>query len=166
MYLLLFGRLDKMFIYVLVASLSVIIDQVIKWWTVQNIELYETAFKNPVLSLTYIRNNGAAWSILEGQMWFFILITIVALIILPYLLYKNRNESKWMTIGLSLIIGGTLGNFIDRIRLSYVVDMFQVEFFNFPIFNFADVSLVVGVFCIFIYILFFEGKENQGGNLK
>lgn len=154
------GRLEKMFIYVLIASLSVIIDQLIKWWTVQNIELYETVFKNPILSLTYIRNNGAAWSIMEGQMWFFIVITLVALTVLPYLLYKYRNESKWMTIGLSLVIGGTIGNFIDRIRLNYVVDMFQVEFFNFPIFNFADVSLVIGVCCIFIYILFFEGKEN------
>ena len=85
-----------MFIYVLIASLSVIIDQLIKWWTVQNIELYETVFQNPILSLTYIRNNGAAWSIMEGQMWFFIVITLVALTVLPYLLYKYRNESKWM----------------------------------------------------------------------
>ena len=85
---------------------------------------------------------------------------MVALIILPYLLYKYRSESKWMTIGLSLIIGGTIGNFIDRMRLGYVVDMFQVEFFNFPIFNVADVSLVLGVICVFIYILFFEEKKN------
>lgn len=149
-----------MLLYILIALGSVVIDQLIKWWTVQNIELYDTVFKNPIISLTHIRNNGAAWSILEGQMWFFIIITIVALIALPYLLYKYRYESKWMTIGLSLVIGGTVGNFIDRIRLSYVVDMFQVEFFNFPIFNFADVSLVIGVVCIFVYILFFESKEK------
>lgn len=157
---MLYGRLERMFIYVLIASLSVVIDQIIKWWTVQNIELYETVFHNPFLSLTYIRNEGAAWSILEGKMWFLVMITLVALIVLPYLLYKYRDESKWMTIGLSLVIGGTIGNFIDRIRLNYVVDMFQVEFFDFPIFNFADVSLVVGVCCIFIYIIFFDEKKN------
>ncbi|MBO0476248.1 signal peptidase II [Vagococcus sp. DIV0080] len=151
-----------MFLYVFIAGLSVVIDQLIKWWTVQNVELYETVFNNPILSLTHIRNSGAAWSILEGRMWFFVVITLVALTILPYMLYKHRNESKWLTIGLSLIIGGTIGNFIDRVRLNYVVDMFQVELFNFPIFNFADVSLVVGVACIFIYILFFENKKELG----
>ncbi|MEG0284665.1 MULTISPECIES: signal peptidase II [Vagococcus] len=146
--------------YVVIVGISVLADQLVKWWTVQNIELYETIFNNPILSLTYIKNEGAAWSILEGKMGFFFIITMVALIILPYLLYKYRSESKWMTIGLSLIIGGTIGNFIDRMRLGYVVDMFQVEFFNFPIFNVADVSLVLGVICVFIYILFFEEKKN------
>lgn len=148
-------------LYIIVAFVSVLADQIIKWWTVSHIELYETTFNNPVLSLTHIRNNGAAWSILEGKMWFFIIVTLIALTILPYILYKNRDQTKWLTIGLSLIIGGTIGNFIDRVRLGYVVDMFQVEFFNFPIFNFADVSLVIGVVCIFIYILFFEDKKKE-----
>ncbi len=150
-----------MILYVIIIFLSVLADQVLKWWTVNNIGIFETVFTNPILSLTHIRNNGAAWSILEGKMWFFIIVTLIALTILPYLLYKNRNQTKWLTVGLSLIIGGTIGNFIDRIRLGYVVDMFQVEFFNFPIFNFADVSLVIGVLCIFIYILFFEDKIEK-----
>ncbi|MEG0254622.1 MAG: signal peptidase II [Vagococcus sp.] len=150
-----------MILYGVLVFTSVLIDQVIKGWTVSNIELYETVFSNPVLSLTHIRNSGAAWSILEGKMWFFTVVTLIALIILPYLLFKYRNETKWLTIGLSLIIGGTIGNFIDRVRLGYVVDMFQVEFFHFPIFNFADVSLVVGVMCIFVYVLFFDEKERR-----
>lgn len=150
-----------MVLYGVIIFLSVLIDQLVKWWTVSNIDLYETILKNPILSLTHIRNNGAAWSILEGKMWFFVIITIIALLILPYLLYKYRMETKWLTVGLSLIIGGTIGNFIDRVRLGYVVDMFQVEFFHFPIFNFADVSLVIGVMCIFVYVLFFDEK-NKG----
>lgn len=148
-----------MALYVSIIGISILLDQLVKWWTVQTIDLHETIFSNPILSLTHIRNEGAAWSILEGKMWFFFVITMIALIILPYLLYKKRFESKWVTVGLSLIIGGTVGNFIDRMRLGYVVDMFQVEFFNFPIFNVADVSLVMGVVCIFIYILFFEEKN-------
>lgn len=150
-----------MILYVIIAFLSVLVDQIIKWWTVNNIDLYETVYTNPILSLTNIRNNGAAWSILEGKMWFFIVVTLIALTILPYVLYKNREKTKWLTVGLSLIIGGTIGNFVDRIRFGYVVDMFQVEFFNFPIFNFADVSLVIGVLCIFVYILFFEDKKKE-----
>ena len=57
--------------YVVIVGISVLADQLVKWWTVQNIELYETIFNNPILSLTYIKNEGAAWSILEGKMGFF-----------------------------------------------------------------------------------------------
>ncbi|AQP53126.1 signal peptidase II [Vagococcus penaei] len=150
-----------MLVYVLVILGTILVDQIVKWWTVANIPLFETIGHNPVMSLTYIQNRGGAWSILEGRMWVLVLITLVALIIFPTLLYKNRHSSKWLTIGLSLIIGGTLGNFIDRLRIGYVVDMFQVEFINFPIFNVADIALNIGVICMFVYILFIEGKEDK-----
>ncbi|MGO3731962.1 MAG: signal peptidase II [Vagococcus sp.] len=150
-----------MVFYGLLIGLLVLLDQVIKIWVVNHIVLYETIGHNSMISLTYIRNNGAAWSILEGKMWFFIVVTLVALLVFPYMLYKNKSKSKWLTVGLACVIGGTIGNFIDRMRLNYVVDMFQLEFIDFPIFNFADVALTVGVICIFIYILFFEGKETE-----
>ncbi|MGY3765924.1 signal peptidase II [Vagococcus vulneris] len=149
-----------MLIYGLVIITAIIVDQLVKWWTVANIPMYETFGHNPILSLTYIQNRGGAWSIFDGHMWVLVLITIVALVVFPTILYKNRHESKWLTIGLSLIIGGALGNFIDRIRLGYVVDMFQTEFIHFPIFNVADVALNIGVICMFVYILFIEGKKN------
>lgn len=150
-----------MIIYGLIALVTVILDQLLKIWTVTNIPLGETLGHNPFMTLTFIKNEGAAWSILEGQLWFFVMITFVALTVFPYLLYKNRHKSKWLTIGLSFIIGGTIGNFIDRVRLNYVIDMFQVEFISFPIFNIADIGLCIGVGCLFIYLLFIEGKENR-----
>ena len=79
-----------------------------------------------------------------------------------FILIKYRYESKWLTIGLSLIIGGALGNFIDRLRLNYVVDMFQTNFMNFPIFNIADVALTIGVICVFIYIMLDDALEMVG----
>ena len=145
-----------MILYLVITFLVVGLDQLVKWWTVNNIELGETIWSNPILSLTNIRNEGAAWSILEGKMWFFYIVTLLTCGIVGYLLFKNRHESKWLTIGLSLILGGALGNFIDRLHLKYVVDMFQVEFFNFPIFNVADVGLTIGVVCVFIYIILDE----------
>lgn len=145
-----------MLLYIGIIFGAVVVDQLVKFLVVQNIPLYETVFYNPVLSLTQIHNKGGAWSILEGKMWFFILISLLALGMFSYMLYSNRNKSKWFTIGLSLIIGGTLGNFIDRLTQGYVVDMFQTEFMSFPIFNVADVCLVIGVICVFVYILFFD----------
>lgn len=148
-----------MFIYFILAGIIVGIDQLVKYWTVQTISLGETLFQNPILSLTQLHNEGAAWSILEGHMWFFYIVTIICCLVISYLLYRNRKESKWLTIGLTLVLGGAIGNFIDRVALGYVIDMFQVEFFNFPIFNIADTALSIGVVCIFIYILFDDKKE-------
>ncbi|MFC0233031.1 signal peptidase II [Vagococcus entomophilus] len=148
--------------YLVISLIIVILDQASKFWVVKNLDLGEQIFnQNGLISITHIRNNGAAWSILEGQMWFFTVITIVAVVVVLYLLYRNINQSKWLTVGLSLILGGALGNFIDRIRLGYVVDMIQIDFFRFPIFNLADTALSLGVVCILIYVLLDEKKNKQ-----
>lgn len=149
-------------VYFLISLVLIGIDQWIKYWTVANISLHETMeFIPSVLSLTYIRNTGAAWSILEGRMGFFFVVTMIAVVVVTYLLIKHRTEHWLFTVGLSFVLAGALGNFIDRMRLGYVVDMFQTEFMNFPIFNVADVSLFIGVAFIFIYTLF---EEKLKGN--
>lgn len=153
-----------LFIYLLLSLIIVGLDQLVKYWVVNNIAMGETQGLIPhILSLTHIRNTGAAWSILEGQMWFFYIITVVAIVAAIYFLRKNLSGSKWMTIGISLVLAGAVGNFIDRIRLGYVVDMFQTDFMNFPIFNVADSALVIGVILIFIDILLEDRKEKRHG---
>ncbi len=148
--------------YFLLSALIVGLDQWLKFWIVANLELGEVQNLIPnILSLTYIQNTGAAWSILEGQMVFFTIITTIAVIVVTYLLIRYRQENKFLTIGLALVLAGAIGNFIDRVRLNYVVDMFQTDFMNFPIFNVADMSLVIGVGLIFIYTLF---DEQMKGN--
>lgn len=94
-------------------------------------------------------------------MMFFYIMTVVVVAVLLYMLVKNIKNSKWLTIGLSLILAGALGNFIDRLRLGYVVDMFKTEFIDFPIFNVADMALVIGVACVFIYLILDERKEKK-----
>lgn len=140
--------------------LGIIIDQIVKTAIVDHLELSQhKVIINGVISLTHLRNNGAAWSLLEGQQWFFTVVTVFVLIIATWVLIKNINKN-WYAFSLSLIISGALGNFIDRIRQGYVVDMFQLDFINFPIFNVADILLSVGFVILFISIL----TEKDGVN--
>ena len=147
-------------VYFLISALLVGLDQWSKYLTVQNISLGETKeFIPGFLSLTHLRNTGAAWSLLEGKMIFFYVITVIVSVVIIYLLIKN-----WYSVGLSFVLAGAIGNFIDRVRLGYVVDMLQTDFMNFPIFNVADSTLVVGVICIFIYLILDEKAAKEGKN--
>ena len=155
-------------IYFFISVILIGIDQWVKYWTVTNLALGESQdFIPSVLSLTYIQNRGAAWSILEGQMIFFFIITVIAVTVITYLLIKYRNEHWLFLLGLSFDLAGAIGNFIDRMRLGYVIDMFQTEFITFPIFNVADATLFIGVVGIFIYTIFEEklkGKQHGKAN--
>ena len=149
----------KWFSYI-VGLLLLVIDQLVKSAVSNQIALGTVkSFIPGVLSLTNLRNDGAAWSILSGNQIFFYLITVVALVVLIYLLVTQRQHLLYQW-GLILMITGTLGNFIDRIRLKYVVDMFQIDFFNFPIFNIADMCLTFGVIILFIAIIRDERIEG------
>ena len=152
-------------VYFLISALLVGLDQWRKYLTVQNISLGETKeFIPGFLSLTHLRNTGAAWSLLEGKMIFFYVITVIVSVVIIYLLIKNYKKSIWYSVGLSFVLAGAIGNFIDRVRLGYVVDMLQTDFMNFPIFNVADSTLVVGVICIFIYLILDEKAAKEGKN--
>ncbi|EGO9129797.1 signal peptidase II [Enterococcus faecalis] len=152
-------------VYFLISALLVGLDQWSKYLTVQNISLGETKeFIPGFLSLTHLRNTGAAWSLLEGKMIFFYVITVIVSVVIIYLLIKNYKKSVWYSVGLSFVLAGAIGNFIDRVRLGYVVDMLQTDFMNFPIFNVADSTLVVGVICIFIYLILEEKAAKEGKN--
>ena len=152
-------------VYFLISALLVGLDQWSKYLTVQNISLGETKeFIPGFLSLTHLRNTGAAWSLLEGKMIFFYVITVIVSGVIIYLLIKNYKKSIWYSVGLSFVLAGAIGNFIDRVRLGYVVDMLQTDFMNFPIFNVADSTLVVGVICIFIYLILDEKAAKEGKN--
>lgn len=152
-------------VYFLISALLVGLDQWSKYLTVQNISLGETKeFIPGFLSLTHLRNTGAAWSLLEGKMIFFYVITVIVSVVIIYLLIKTYKKSIWYSVGLSFVLAGAIGNFIDRVRLGYVVDMLQTDFMNFPIFNVADSTLVVGVICIFIYLILDEKAAKEGKN--
>ena len=140
-------------LYFLLMVLVVLLDQALKFFIVTNISL-NTSFSlvNGLLSLAYVRNYGAAWSMLIGQRLFFTVISVGALGFFAYY-FKKKYPAKLYSFAFALLIGGTLGNFLDRLRLGYVVDMFQLDFINFPIFNIADTALTIGVILLMLALL-------------
>ncbi|NMA74121.1 MAG: signal peptidase II [Bacteroidales bacterium] len=146
-----------MFLYLILTIILVTIDQITKYLTVQNLVLFEVKEIIPkFLSFTYIQNSGAAWSLLEGKMWFFYIITLIVVAFLLYYLYTEGRKDKILGVILSIILAGTLGNFIDRVLFQYVVDMIKLEFINFPIFNVADMLLTIGVAVLLFYTIYEE----------
>jgi len=137
------------------------LDQVVKAYVVQNITLGEIKSWIPnLVSLTYLQNRGAAFSILQDQQLLFAVINLVVVVGAIWYLHKHMEDSFWMVLGLKLIIAGGLGNFIDRVSQGFVVDMFHLDFINFAIFNVADSYLTVGVIVLLIAML----KEEMNGN--
>lgn len=139
----------------------IVLDQWVKAWTVANIALNEQrAFIPKLVNLYYLRNYGAAYSILQNQQGFFTIVTLLVLTVAIWYFIKHIRGSLWLLSSLSLVIAGGMGNFIDRIRLGYVVDMFHLDFIDFPVFNVADMCLTVGVVVLFIYSM----KEEKHGS--
>ncbi len=140
----------------LVSIFSVAIDQIIKLIITYFMSLNSSIIiiKN-FFSITYVMNNGAAWSILSGHSWFLILMAILALNLIYIFFIKDKVLNKFEIIVYGLLIGGVLGNLIDRIIYGKVVDYldFTIFNYNFPIFNFADIFICVSVFLLIIGII-------------
>ena len=144
-----------------IIAILIVLDQLVKSYVVQNIALGEVKTWIPnLVSLTYLQNRGAAFSILQDQQLLFAVITLVVVVGAIWYLHKHMEDSLWMVLGLTLIIAGGLGNFIDRISQGFVVDMFHLDFINFAIFNVADSYLTVGVIVLLLAML----KEEMNGN--
>lgn len=151
-----------MFLYLIITIILVTIDQITKYLTVQNLALFEVKEMIPnFLSLTYIQNSGAAWSVLEGKMWFFYIITLIVIVFLLYYLYTEGRQNKIFGVILSVILAGTIGNFIDRLLYQYVIDMIKLEFISFPIFNVADSLLTIGVAALLFYTIYEEKNPHS-----
>ncbi|NDR77650.1 signal peptidase II [Fructilactobacillus sanfranciscensis] len=136
-----------------ITIILLIFDQLIKFQTRVNIKLgQEIKIIPKILSFTYLQNTGAAWSFMEGNSIFFLLVAIFAILVFIYLLYKCRNE-YFISLGITLMLTGTVGNLIDRIKFGFVTDMIKIDFINFPIFNIADMCLTFGVIILLFSLL-------------
>lgn len=148
-------------ISLVIAAVSAVIDQLIKLYINSSFEFNEVRrFIPKVLSITHVRNSGAAWSIMEGRTWFLILLPLAVIAAALAYMYKNRNGSKLCLVSLALVLGGGIGNLIDRIRMHEVIDYLKLELFDFPIFNFADICVVIGAILFCVYMFFFDESEN------
>ncbi len=151
-----------------VAFVVVLADQLTKWAIIEWVALYERIPLNSFINLTHQRNTGAAFSFLADaggwQRWFFVTLASVVSIVIAIWLWRIRKERQAMlAAGLALVLGGAVGNLIDRILLGYVTDFIQVWFgdWAFPSFNVADAGISVGAALLIIDALFFSGREEK-----
>ncbi|MCM3726019.1 signal peptidase II [Neobacillus cucumis] len=150
--------------YYLIAIFVILLDQFTKWLIVNNMFLGESiTIIDRVLYITSHRNRGAAWGILQGQMWLFYVITIVVIVGIIFYLHKAARGKMLLGVSLALMLGGAIGNFIDRVLRKEVVDFIHTYIFsyNFPVFNIADSSLVIGVILLMIQMLLDERKSKE-----
>lgn len=144
---------------ILICAASVLIDQIIKYLVVAGIPLGGYAPLIPgVVHLTYVRNTGAAFSMLEGQRIFFLILTAAFLVLMVLCVIKKWLPRPYLWI-LAVITGGAVGNVIDRFLYGYVTDMFEVEFMNFAVFNFADICITCGAVVLAVYAIFFDRSD-------
>jgi signal peptidase II len=157
-------------IHYIIALFVILLDQFTKWLIVKKMELGESIeIIENVLYITSHRNRGAAWGILQGQMWFFYIITIVVIIGIIYYMHTHAKGKPLLRLSLAFMLGGAIGNFIDRVFRKEVVDFINTYIFtyDFPIFNIADSSLTIGVVLLFIDMIREERlakKEKAYGN--
>ncbi len=152
----------------IIFAVSIVLDQLTKKWAVGVLKDGSSIkIIGDFLRFTYAENRGAAFSILQDQRLFFIITTVVMLAVMAYIYFKTKNITKLSKLSIAMIAGGAIGNFLDRLRLGYVVDFIDVRFgsfYNFPIFNIADSFVVCGTILMIILILFnrFEKSETDG----
>lgn len=143
--------------------LLVAVDQVSKWLAFTYLRPNGSMpLIKGVFELEYLENNGSAFGFLQNQKILFIILTIVVLIVLGYLYTKipDIKSMNYLKISGVVLIAGALGNFIDRVAHTYVIDFFYFKLIDFPIFNVADIYVVVSVITLFLLVLFYY-KEEQ-----
>lgn len=162
----------RRFIAWLVVALVVIAaDQMTKWAIVEWVPLYGKVPLNSFINLTHQQNTGAAFSFLAGasgwQRWFFVVLATGVSGVITVWIWRIRTEGPLiLAAGLALVLGGAVGNLIDRIRFGYVTDFIQVWFgdWAFPSFNVADSAITVGAVLLIIDALFLSGKKSKTGS--
>lgn len=156
-------------IEIIVVLAVVTIDQITK------LTIYESVNENGkmniikgVLSFTAVQNTGASFGIFNDKT---VLLSIVSCVcsvgLIVFLIYTIKHRNLLLRISLIMIIGGAIGNLIDRVFLGYVRDFVYFELINFAVFNLADSALVIGTILLVIYVIFFYNeKDEKGNNIK
>ena len=147
--------------YIILLALCIGGDQLLKWWVTSHLEVGQSAaFLPGIVRLTRLHNTGAAWSSFSGKTGLLAVVTVVLMAAVVWLVVKKIIRYPLGLTAAMLVLGGGVGNMIDRICRGYVVDMFDLEFISYPIFNLADCFVVVGVILGAVYYLWFYEKYD------
>lgn len=150
---------------VLLALALLALDQGVKWYIAVTLPLGESRPLLPgIVELRTVHNYGAAWSSFSGMRWMLLAVTGAIVLAILFLLARRIVRHPLGVLGCCLIVSGGLGNILDRLRLGYVVDMFSLQFMEFPVFNVADICINIGCVLGLIYYLFlYETRDKKGG---
>ena len=150
--------------YLLAIAACIAADQAVKLYVVSHLALYESAPLLPgVVELLYIQNTGGGFSILAGHTWLLTILTAALMAGVAALMVKRVFPHPLAMWSMAAILGGGLGNLIDRVRLGYVVDMFNFQFMDYPVFNVADICVVSGCVLGLVYFQWFYEKYDKRG---
>ncbi len=140
----------------LIAAGIMLVDQVIKFVIINTLKPFgNVAVINGLFNLTYVENRGVAFGIFQDMRWVFVIVTSIMLFLMIFYMFRKRPKGKLFYICAGLIIGGGVGNLIDRLIHGYVVDYLALSFFP-PVCNFADYCITIGVILLVIHIIFFS----------
>lgn len=148
------------FVALIIGILIAVLDQIIKYFVSLYLQpIGSVSVIDNLFSLTYVENNGVAFGMFSDMRWLFVVLTGVIIAIIVAYMFKKRPKEKIFYISTALIIGGGIGNLIDRIFYGYVIDYLSLSFFP-PVCNFADYCITVGIVILMIYLLFFSDLFN------
>lgn len=147
-------------LWYIISIIVIIVDQTVKNIIRNSFELGESIkICGDFFSITYVRNHGAAFSIMSGERTALTLIPLIIVVIAVFYILKHQYEHFTMYCAGGLLIGGGLANLIDRVILGYVTDMFDFHFW--PVFNVADIAIVTGCAVLMFYILFYYDSKGE-----
>ena len=144
-------------IWLIISLLIAAADQLVKYLILSNAQIGETVFSlKPIVEITYVQNTGAAFSMLEGKVWILGIVSVLfcAAVIAYWIIKKPKHPLLCTSI--SMIFAGALGNAIDRLARGFVVDYIDVAFINFPVFNIADMAIVIGAGLFILYEILYD----------
>ena len=143
----------------------VALDQLSKLYIVERLAFGAQQKLIPgLVHLTHVRNDGMSFSLLSGARWFFVVVTLAVFVIAILAVKKKLITQPLGLFSLAAVLGGAMGNLIDRVRLGYVVDMIEVEFMDFAVFNVADIFVVCGGILLMIFGIFFWRDPKEAGH--
>lgn len=154
------------FIALAVGLLLAAADQVIKYFISVNLKpIGSVTLINNILDFTYVENRGVAFGMFSGMRWIFIVLTALLIFAIIIYMFIKKPKSKLFYVCVALIVGGGIGNLIDRIFYGYVIDYISLSFFE-PVCNFADYCITIGTVLLVIYVLFFSKDFNEQKKVK
>ena len=158
-----------MVIPVIIAVILLAVDQITKYLAVLKLKpIGNITFISGFMDFTFVENRGAAFGILSGKTWLLSIIAVIICVAIVVAMKKmpNTKEYKWLKWSLMIILAGAIGNMIDRIVRGYVVDFFEFTFFEWPVFNMADIYVVIGTVVMAVLVMFVIKDDKEEKNAE